>query len=145
MTSSRKPALMNLDHDLALHPFEGDGSLCAACGEARNWHEDRPPIPDAPNMPPWVLAHAEYEGRTVELVDIKPALAACTCGNLTSDSIRWRVGAGQPAVSTHDSACPVRTRARTFPSVCRTDDYAAALAEYHRQAALLCDGGGEGE
>ncbi len=106
---------------------------------------DRPPIPDAPALPPWVVAYAEYEGRSVQLVDIEPALAVCTCQNLNAGTVRWRVGVGQPIETLHDRECPVRIGGRTFPTVFRTDSEAEALVEYDKQAALLCDGGGGGE
>ena len=33
---------IDADRDLALHPYEGDGGVCGACGEHRTWHPAAP-------------------------------------------------------------------------------------------------------
>lgn len=96
-----------------------------------------PPIPDAPNKPPWVKAYAEYEGRFVRLGAVRQLAAICICEERDFSRTRdWVVGLGPEGVAPHQHNCPGWPIIGALV-IFRTDDRAEALAEYHRQAELL--------
>ena len=105
-------------------------------------------IPDAPGLPEWVLAYAEYDDRSVGLLDMKLTAAACSCGELPPDTHGYSVGtAPGPSASPHPIDCPVGLVASKFwPTATRlyyTDDYAKALAVFERERDKLAGGGEE--
>jgi hypothetical protein len=82
-----------------------------------------PPVPDA-NLPPWVLAYANYKGRAVELVDCIKGMEA-EFGLSLNLPRRYEVTRGRHALG------------HRGPALLFTNDYTEALAEYERQAELL--------
>jgi len=42
LVEGEAPPDVDYETDTALHPFEGEGSLCDLCGEHRNWHPEDP-------------------------------------------------------------------------------------------------------
>lgn len=97
-----------------------------------------PPVPDA-NLPPWVLAYAEYDGRAVRVIDTAVLHEHCTCPPLPRSRPhvpRFLVGAGEFETGPHGPACPAE--GLVLPVVLETKDRIEALAEYEKQAELLC-------
>lgn len=94
-----------------------------------------PPIPDAPNLPPWVKAYAEFNGQAVRIVDSVLLRQNCTCDRCRPSS-RFLVGAGVFEFGDPDDPCAIGRTSR-LPLIAETDSEAEALAEYHKQAELL--------
>ena len=99
---------------------------------------DRPPIPDAPLLPKWFKGYARYGDEFVILMAHGPDASAESPYAVASGP---RI-CGCPSDAPF-SACP-EGGGHWYRRAYQGNDHAEALAEYHRQAALLCDGGGEG-
>ena len=97
-----------------------------------------PPIPDAPRLPPWVKAYAEYDGQRIALVD--HVEAGCYGSEYSK---RFSVSTLSDPCHTAMLIFPC-TREIGFelgPGHRYTNDYAEALAVFARERDRLAEEG----
>ena len=102
-----------------------------------------PPIPDAPRLPPWVLAYAEYGDEQVLLADASAGDSLCHCPGFAKSPKRFTVAAGVPSHrgQRHEPDCPNGGLPwHTIRGVLDTDDETEALAVFARERDWLAGG-----